>query len=457
MKNKTPHNLNIIHRLRRAVFKLATGISAKVIHPARKSHTVQPRRKETRASGYPGIARGIGVAAKDLQLCIEPRKLPNGEIKHVLCAGHINFREPWARDLSFAAYGLLELGDYKVVRQSLEVFLHFQTASGQFPVKVYSVGILDRYLHSVFGLEQPTGAPLRPKYISGHRTLSLDVNLLLVIACLHYITKTGDEEFARQNWPALKRGIAWVEKHGERQNGLVSQQAYSDWEDSLALTGEVLYTNIVYWKALHEMARHAPLFGIQGEQADWQKRSQSVYGAIQEHFWHAELGYYVTSDEMKNLSAAGNLLAVSWELASPAQGRTILAKMLEFRMANPVPTQATYGEIPVKDIAIENRLAGIPEYHTHGAWLWLGAWHVIAEIYQDNIKEAHRLLKMITDVVWRDQAVYEVYGLDGLPLSTHWYSAEAPLTWSAGMIIYAHHVYRRHLAYKNIVIDDETA
>ena len=108
------------------------------------------------------INQGVHIAENNLQLCIEPRHLPDGQIKQVLCAGHRNFREPWARDLSFAAYGLLELGDFDTVRDSLEVFLYFQTEEGQFPVKGFSVGVFDRYLHSLFRRQQPTHAPLKP-------------------------------------------------------------------------------------------------------------------------------------------------------------------------------------------------------------------------------------------------------------------------------------------------------
>jgi hypothetical protein len=41
-------------------------------------------------------------------------------------------------------------------------------------------------------------------------------------------------------------------------------------------------------------------------------------------------------------------------------------------------------------------------------------------------------------IVERDKIVYEVYGVDGNYLNTRWYTAEAPLTWSAGMIVYAY-------------------
>jgi hypothetical protein len=41
--------------------------------------------------------------------------------------------------------------------------------------------------------------------------------------------------------------------------------------------------------------------------------------------------------------------------------------------------------------------------------------------------------------------VQEVYGTDGQPLSSFWYKSEAPLTWNAGMVIYAYQVMERYL------------
>ena len=280
--------------------------------------------------------------------------------------------------------------------------------------------------------------------------------MLLVVACLHYITKTGDGKFARKHWDALRRGIRWVETHAPNADGLISQQAYSDWADSLARTGEVLYTNMIYWKALHEIARHAGNYGVDGEADYWGDLANLTRKAIQSAFWRPDLGYFVTSAKLDNLSSSGNLLAIAWEKATPEQAGRILTAMVRLGMDTPVPTQAMHGDYPRKRIALENRLAGIPEYHTQGAWLWLGAWHVIAAVYCARMEEAQGLLERISTVVLRDHAVYEVYGLDGNFLATRWYTAEAPLSWSAGMLVYAYHIFRRNLPQDTAVTEKET-
>jgi hypothetical protein len=58
-------------------------------------------------------------------------------------------------------------------------------------------------------------------------------------------------------------------------------------------------------------------------------------------------------------------------------------------------------------------------YHTHAAWLWLGAWHVIALARMERLEEAETLLYRISKVIVRDGAVHEV-----MPhtLSHFWYT-----------------------------------
>jgi hypothetical protein len=80
-------------------------------------------------------------------------------------------------------------------------------------------------------------------------------------------------------------------------------------------------------------------------------------------------------------------------------------------------------------------------YHTDASWLWIGAWHVIALVRAGHIESAQKLVARILKVIVEDRQVNEVHGPNGKPLSSMWYTAEAPLTWNAGMILYACHVF----------------
>lgn len=385
-------------------------------------------------------AEAAAIAAANVLSGLEKRVLLNGEEKLILCAGARNFREPWARDFGFASYGLLAMGEAEAVREGLEVFFHYQRPSGQFPVKVHSTSVLDRVLHAFFWREQPITAPLRPKYKTAHNTISLDGNALLVTAALHYAKHANDEEFLHHYWSELMQAMNWLAEHEQGDDHLLHQRTYADWADSIARSGYILYTNVLYWKATKEMAEAAYKIGQTNAAKIYDARSQQLYKNIQSHFWHEGLGYFVISQHLHNLSSAGNLMAVAWGLATPEQANSILDKMDEFHMAEPVPTQVLSLPFPREHVGLENRLAGIAHYHTSAAWLWLGAWHVVAAVRAGRMEAANDLFRRISDFIVRDGIVHEVYGKDGRFLSTRWYTSEAPLTWNAGMVVYAYHV-----------------
>jgi len=336
-----------------------------------------------------------------------------------------NFREPWARDFGFASYGLMAAGEVQAVKEGLELFLLTQRPSGQFPVKIHSTSIPDRYIHSLFNRQQPIHDPIKPKYVTAHRTISLDGNALIVIAALNYVAVSGDTEFAATHRPQLEQAVAWLEEHADVGDGLLTQGAYTDWADSVGRTGKILYTNVLYWKALDGLG--------------FVEKADRVKTAVNTHFWRDDLGYFITSKKHEMLSSDGNLLAIAWGLATPAQADQILNRMDEFGMADPVPTQVTNEAYPNKLIAIENRLGGIGHYHTHAAWLWLGGWHIVALARAGHKAEAQAMFQRASAAIVRDGVVHEVYDRDGAYLSTRWYTSEAPLTWSAGVLVYAYH------------------
>jgi len=399
-------------------------------------------------------ALGIFISAESLRSGVQTRRLTMSLSKEIVHAGYRNFSESWARDFGFAAFGLLTLKEYDPIKQTLEAFFWHQTPDGQLPVKLHSVGVVTRFLHSFFEREQPTEVLLKPKYLSGHGAPSLDGQALLVIAALAYSQETGNKVFLEDHWGELKAAMKWLENYlkGPEGDPLLHQGAFADWADSIARRGRVLYTNIVYWKALSEMAVAATQLDLQPEAVYYFTRAENVLRAINQHFWREDLGYFITSDELKQLSSDGNLLAIAWGLANHEQAERILKVMEEAKMADPVPTRVTYPSYPKQLIALENLLGGLASYHTSASWLWLGAWHIIALVGTSHLEEAQKLLARTLEVIVRDRQVHEVHAPSGRPLSSIWYTPEAPLTWNAGMIIYACHIFESKRQEENKIL-----
>lgn len=390
-------------------------------------------------------ALAMFIAAENLRSAVQTSLLTNGVSKEILNAGYRNFRESWARDFGFATYGLLALEQYDTVKDTLEAYLWHQADDGKFPVKLHSVDVVTRFFHSFFEREQPVEKMLRPKYITGHGTISLDGQALLVIAAQNYARESGDTEFLRRHWSQLKLAIQWIQLYRKQPNdALVYQFAYSDWADSIARRGRIHYTNVVYWKALVSMAEAADSLDIKQQAEFYAEEADRVARAIKLHFWREELGYFITSVRLDQLSSEGNLLAIAWDLATPEQAESILNVMAAARMAEPVPTQVAYPPFPPALVAIENRLGGLANYHTDAAWLWIGAWHVVALTSTNRMDEAQELINRITEIIVRERQLNEAHGLDGKPLSSIWYKSESPLSWNAGMVLYAYKVFESH-------------
>jgi glycogen debranching enzyme len=354
-------------------------------------------------------ALGIFISAESLRSGIQTRRLTSKLNKEVVHAGYRNFSESWARDFGFATYGLLALKQYIPVKETLEAFFWHQTSEGQLPVKLHSVDVVTRFLHSFFEREQPNEVLLKPKYLSGHGAPSLDGQALLIIAALAYTQETGNISFLENHWEELRAAMRWLEAYrkGSEDDPLLHQGAFADWADSIARRGRVLYTNVVYWKALSEMAIAATRLDLQQEAVSYFVKAERVLRAVNRYFWRADLGYFVTSDELTQLSSDGNLLAIAWGMTKPEQAQSILNVLEEAKMAEPVPTRVTYPSYPRQLIALENLLGGMAIYHTSASWLWIGAWHIIALVRVGRMQEAQKLVARMLAVIVRDRQVHE--------------------------------------------------
>lgn len=443
MKNLTQSNAQRPGFWSGALFGAVAGIGSLLTYQYLSGILRQPRLLPWKLLSKPEEfetqeALALFIASENMRAGIQTRRLKYAQYREVLHAGYRNFRESWARDFGFAAYGLMALEQYDIVRQTLEAFFLYQTSDGQLPVKLHSLDFVTRYFHSFLGREQSTEGVLRPKYISAHGAPSLDGQAMLVVSALTYAKKTKNLDFLKTYWGALVTAMRWLESHKiGAEEELLHQESFADWADSVARRGYVHYTNVVYWKALSEMALAAVDLDMLAHSDHYKRKVELVASAIHRRFWDENLGYFVTSQTLPQLSSDGNLLAVAWGLAGPDQSRRILHSMDLAGMATPVPTRVTSTPYPGELIAIENVLAGMANYHTEAAWIWLGSWHVVAHVQCGDLAGAQELLSRLSAVIVKDKQIHEVYARNGEPMASIWYKPEAPLIWNAGMFIYA--------------------
>jgi glycogen debranching enzyme len=377
----------------------------------------------------------IEVVRVCLNSCLETRRTGPKETATVVCAGFRHFREPWARDFGFAAFGLMTEGRADVVEDGVRLFFRHQASSGQLPLKLHSTILMERYLHSVFHRIQPVDADLIPRFITAHGTRSLDSVLLLLIAWTECAVQTGNKALAVDLHGGAIRALAWIERYRDT-TGLLSQGPFADWADSIARRGPVLYTNVLWWKALKGLEEVEHL--LPDEMIHASESSALVGQRILGSYYSQQLGYLFQTPGHEMFCAAPNYMAVAWGLTSPDQSQRILSYAREQRMSAVVPSRVTDREYAFYQVGPEMRLAGIPHYHTSCSWMWIGGWHAVACLRAGLKEESREIVQRMLSVVERDRTVFEVHNQDGEPLATRLYHSEEPLSWNAAMILYAY-------------------
>jgi len=379
----------------------------------------------------------VDVVRVSLESCLEQRRTGPKEFSTVVCAGFRHFREPWARDFGFAAYGLMEEGRADVVEDGVRLFFRHQASSGQLPLKLHSTVLMERYLHSVFHRVQPVDASLIPRFITAHGTRSLDSALLLIIAWSECVVRTENRALAVDLHDGALRAINWVERY-KKNDGLLHQGPFADWADSIARRGPVLYTNVLWWKALkglEEVEAYLPE-GMRHAETS----SREVGLRIREAYFSDHYGYLFQTPSHAMFTAAPNYMAVAWGLTDDKESQSILDYAKEMRMSDVVPSRVTDREYAFYQVGPEMRIAGIPHYHTSCSWMWIGGWHAVACLRAGREEEAQGIVDRMLATVERDRTVFEVHTKEGEPLATRLYHSEEPLSWNAAMILYAYNL-----------------
>ncbi len=372
----------------------------------------------------------ISVAELDAE-AIAQRDLRSLYRDDGIYAGANQFSDYWARDSLFATFGSNAIGDYHISRSQLNLFIEHQNEVGQYPMRFGDYDITLKLLGLDISQSQ------RPRYeqdklFSNPR----DQNCLLIIAAEDYVVKSKDVQFARDNFASFEKAIFWLANKDDMNNFLINEGDYAGWTDSVKKNGEVLYTNVCYYRALKSMVTLSRAVGNEPEAQVYDLWSQLVHKQINEKFW-LEQGYYAdwVSDNTKYtyFSTDGNLLAILWGVADEEKAKSILMHMEAEKLHRSFGVKTAHPQYKTSLISPINMLAGISDYHTDIRWLWISCLYTKALNENGFELRAQSELKDIKSNIEKYGEVYEVYESDGSPVNRFFYKSEHPFAWSSGV------------------------
>ena len=349
-------------------------------------------------------------------------------------AGPNQFSDYWARDALFATLGANSIGDYDISKKQLELFIKYQNIDGQIPMRVGDYDITLKLL----GININQGQ--RPRYeqdklFSNPR----DQNCLFVIAAEDYIVKSGDIQFARENFHNFENAITWLASKDDSNNFLIDEGEYAGWTDSVKKNGEVLYTNVCYYRSLKAMSNIAHIVENEPEAQLYDLWARLVHKRINDNFWLDD-GYYADwihdGTTYTYFSTDGNVLAILWGVADEQKAKSILSYAESNKISEGFGVKTTYPEYKTALISPVNIFAGIPDYHTEMRWLWVSCFYAKALNENGFENRATDELAEINAGIEKQGEVYEVYDSDGEPINRLFYKAEHPFAWSSGVCTY---------------------
>lgn len=222
-------------------------------------------------------------------------------------------RDVWEGDLSVEAPTLFySFGAATYVRDSLQLLGSYQLQSG-----------------FIEGRRAPgdpirTGDPL-PGETSQY---SASYSMYFVANLATYYRYTGDLAFVRDEWPIVRRELAWNAQQVDAQglfdtNGSDGNNWHYDDQ-----TGAQTYYNALYYRILGDAAGLAKALGNQQEAAGYSARATSVRDAVNRDLFNPSTGVYdISTTQRASVAQDANTYAVLYGIAPRPRVPAILAAM----------------------------------------------------------------------------------------------------------------------------------
>lgn len=366
-------------------------------------------------------------AQKIARTALKRLRTPDGFV-----AGAHHFVDLWARDSLFATFGANVSGLSAASRATIESFLHRKRRDGLAPFLIRKSKLT---VGKYFGHPEYLTHPRRQFRSSQSGGIVPDGGLMAIIAMRDYIGRAKDISVLKKEYTALKQAIDWYER--KFRGNLIFEWFQCEWADAVLKTGSTLYTNVLYWKALGDMAHLARQHHQVADARTYADRQKRIGLLLRQQFWNgtffADWRRFIRHDYF---ASHPNMLAIVFGLATNDEANSILA-YAESHCWNGFTLETNYPKYPYWRIPLLNYLTGMADYHNRGCkWLQPGILFAYALWLQKRKTKARNVLDAIADIIARHQDVYEIYTGKGIPVARLLYTAEHPFAWSAGLFLW---------------------
>jgi len=295
-----------------------------------------------------------------------------------------NYGSVWGRDGGITIINTLGLQDEAIrncQRQTLVSLLSNLSASGQIPT----------YLR----LEDET-----PEYSGVGGICAIDSGLWVIIAFEQFVRATRDFDFLREWMHTLQRSMDWLSAHDGNNDALLEIPEAGDWTDLFGRSYNVLYDEVLWYRANLCFGRMNELVGDYQKATDYLSWAQTIKEAILRKFWPTtacDWNNRTFGDQQYTLGNThyllaeispfafdwrcdvyGNLLAALFHVLDLDRAKIVFRYLWGVGVNDPWPVANLYppvdpGESDWRPYYLVNLLNLPDHYHNGGIWPFIGA------------------------------------------------------------------------------------
>jgi hypothetical protein len=346
--------------------------------------------------------------------------------KKYITAGSCQFNTIWIRDSLFCMDQLVDLKMGFLIENLLDLckknlkkdennFLYcckcFDSENPEWRTVKTSIRHLLGYPRSKGSIDK-----LVPHmYKDSRDSVAIDTNVLLCMA--YFITGKYKHEMGN-----IIRLLKWYKKD---KNGLILQDAYSDFQDSQERHGLVFNINLLYYVCL---SRYKSVgFDIEGIlNVSLTKLKKKIITT----FYDPNLGIFKSQPGKEYICILDNLLVIKYKFISNIQTlyKNLKRSNLWASSKLKVPGFPTF---PNNDsVHVQVLFGGLRNYHNDIYWCWLMAFAGSTAFKIGDGVEGDRIYRIISKIANRDECLGEIYEnkIDFPLFETYTYSSERPFT-----------------------------
>jgi sucrose-6-phosphatase len=188
---------------------------------------------------------------------------------NVVTGTDVNYRSVWSRDGAITIWNSLHIEDPEVQDaqvRTFETLLNATSPTGQLPANVR--------------IDDGT-----PDYSGVGNIASIDSGLWVIIALYNHASRTGDYSLLYRHAERLQQVMNWLSAHDSNNDGLLEIPEAGDWTDLFGRSYNVLYDEVLWFRANVCYGRILEFMGQFERAADYLRWSQRIRGRVLESFW----------------------------------------------------------------------------------------------------------------------------------------------------------------------------